>query len=86
MKTKFLLPMLAMILAIGMSATEKVEIDATQDYILEGGQFMPLGTEIPCINQNDKCWVELENGQRYEVYDAPSPTSKKAGDGTVYQL
>lgn len=86
MKTKFLLPMLAMILAIGMSATEKVEIDASQDYILQDGQFMSLGREIPCKVENDKCWVELPNGQIEEVYNAPSPTSQKPGDGTVYQL
>ena len=86
MKTKFLLPVLAMILAIGMSATERVELDPTQDYILQGSQFMPLGREIDCGDGNQTCEVRLPNGEIHTVYDAPNPTSVKVGDGIVKDL
>ena len=85
MKSNFLLPMLAMIFAIGMSATEKVEIDASQDYYLtSSGTFMPIGREINCVPDKDNCYVRLTNGEIREVYDAPDPNSKKEGDGTIH--
>lgn len=88
MKNKVLLPVVAIMFAIGLSfATENIEIDPTQDYYQESsGVFMPLGREIDCVNNNDSCWVELPNGEVHEIYDAPSPDSKKIGDGTVYEL
>lgn len=87
MKTKFLLPVLAMVFAIGMSfATEKKVSDPGQDYIQINGTFMPLGTELDCGNGSDVCQVRLENGQVHEVYDAPDPNSLKIGDGIVRDL
>ena len=88
MKTKFFLPMIAMIFAIGMSfATENVEIDPTQDYYQpSSGVFMSLGQEIDCGLGNKTCIVELPNGEVHQVFDAPDPNTLKKGDGKKRQL
>lgn len=88
MRTRFFLPVMAMILAIGMSfATENVEIDPTQDYYQESsGVFMPLGREIDCGDGDKLCEVRLSNGEIHTVYDAPDPNSAKKGDGQIRDL
>ncbi|MCX2839103.1 DUF6520 family protein [Salinimicrobium sp. MT39] len=88
MKTNFLLPMIAMIFAIGMSfATDSVLIDPNQDYVrLDDGSFMPLGKEIDCGIGDSTCEVELPNGEIRPVYDASDPNTPKVGDGEVNQL
>ena len=88
MKTKFLLPVLAMIFAVGMSFTtlEKVG-DPSTDYILQNGTFMPLGTELDCGNGTIVCRVQLEpDGPLYEVYDAINPNVLKKGNGDIQKL
>lgn len=87
MKTKFLIPVLAALFAIGMSFTtlEKVA-DPSQDYILQNGTFMPLGTELNCGSGNKNCKVKLQNGNVYDVYDAADPNSLKRGNGQVIIL
>lgn len=88
MKTKVFLPVMAIMLAIGMSfATEKVEMDPTQDYYQESsGVFMSLGTEIDCGDGFQTCEVRLPNGEIHTVYDAPDPNSAKIGDGQIKNL
>ena len=88
MKKRFLIPVLAMFFAIGMSfATENRESDPTQDYYqASSGVFMPLGQEIDCGSGNRTCIVELPNGQVYQVYDAPDPSTLKHGDGRKREL
>ncbi|WP_424494111.1 DUF6520 family protein [Salinimicrobium sp. GXAS 041] len=88
MKNKFLIPAMAMFLAIGMSfATEKGQSDPSQDYYQQSnGVFMSLGQEINCGSGSKTCKVRLPNGQIYQVYDAPDPTTLKKGDGIVRQL
>lgn len=87
MKNRFLIPVMAMFLAIGMSfATESKAGDATTDYYEDGGSFMPLGKEINCGNGSDDCWVELPNGDIRQVYDAPDLDSPKIGDGSVHKF
>ncbi len=88
MKTKFLLPILAMIFAVGTAFTtlDKVE-DPNQDYILQNGTFMPLGTELNCGNGSSTCRVQLEpNGEIYDVYDGINPNVIKKGNTTVKKL
>ncbi|WP_026837726.1 DUF6520 family protein [Gillisia sp. JM1] len=84
MKTKFLIPVLAAIFAIGMSFTTiENESDPSQDYILQNGDFMPLGTELNCGTGVKTCKVKLQNGNVYDVYDAADPNSLKRGNGEV---
>lgn len=80
--------MLAMIFAIGISfATATGASDPTTDYILENGNFQPIGMEIDCERGGETCKVQLEpNGQIYEVYDAANPNSKKIGAGEVNRI
>lgn len=88
MKTKFLIPVLAAIFAIGMSFTtlEKVA-DPSQDYILQNGTFMPLGTEVNCGSGSATCRVQLEpNGQVYDVYDGINPNVIKKGTAGIKKL
>lgn len=87
MKTRFLVPVVALFFAIGMTfALDSNPNDPNQDYVLIDGQFMPLGTELDCTPGDTSCKVRLQNGEIYEVYDAPDPDSKKPGDGTIYDL
>ena len=87
MKTNFLIPVVAMIFAIGMSfATPGQETDPTQDYILYKGSFVPLGQEIDCIPGDVVCQVRLPNGEIEEVYDAADPNSQKPGNGEIKDL
>lgn len=87
MKNRFLIPVLAMFFAIGMSfATENNESDPTQDYIRVNGTFMSIGTEVDCIPGQWNCQVRLQNGQVHDIYDAPSSGSLKYGDGTIHDL
>ncbi len=88
MKTKFLLPVLAAIFAIGMSFTTLDKVaDPNQDYILQNGTFMPLGTEVNCGNGTAICRVQLEpDGQIYEVYNSDNPAVLKKGATGVKKL
>ena len=85
MKTKFLLPMIAMIFAIGMSfATENEASDPSTDYIKVNGTFMSLNQEYNCgVDEDIPCQIKLRNGQIHDLYDAPSPGSQKEGDGEI---
>lgn len=87
MKTKFLLPALAMIFAIGMSFTtlDKVE-DPSQDYILQNGSFTSIGTELNCGQGTMVCKVQLPDGSIYQVYDSANANSLKKGDGDIRKL
>ena len=84
MKTKFLLPVLAMFFAIGMSfATATGASDPTTDYILQNGSFMPIGNELNCGNGTRVCQVQVKDGSVYDVYDAADPNTLKRGDGRI---
>jgi len=87
MKTKFLLPVLATIFAVGMSFTTVDNPgDPNQDYVLQNGNFMPIGTELNCGTGNFTCQVRLSDGEVYDVYDAADPKTLKIGDGTIKTL
>jgi hypothetical protein len=88
MKTKFLIPVLAAIFAIGMSFTTLDSAgNPSQDYIVQDGVFMPLGEELNCGNGSIVCRVQLEpNGQIYEVYDSINPSVLKKGNGDIKKL
>ena len=84
MKNRFLIPVLAMFFAIGMSfATEKTESDPNTDYVKINGTFMSLNQEYDCGPNDFPCQIRLRNGQIHDLYDAPSPGSQKVGDGTI---
>lgn len=88
MKKVFLLPLLAAIFAIGMSFTTLDNtVDPNQDYYLENGVFMPLGTELNCGSGTIICKVQrVPGGQLYEVYDSSTPPVLKRGNGTIQKL
>lgn len=88
MKTKFLVPILAMIFAVGMSfATENGESDPNTDYILVDGNFEPIGMEVNCEVGSRTCRAQLQpNGPVYDLYDAADPATLKPGNGTVKRL
>lgn len=88
MKTKFLLPALAMIFAIGMSfATENKQTDPNTDYVLIDGNFRSIKMELNCPEASGVCTARLKpGGQVYEVYDAADPNTLKPGDGTTINV
>ncbi len=85
MRIKILLPVLAMIFAIGMSFTTVDRThDPESDYILLNDTFQRIGMEIDCESGNQICRVQLQqNGPIYEVYDAADPNTLKVGSGEV---
>lgn len=88
MKTKFLLPGLAVIFAIGMSfTTVNKDTDPNQDYILENGVYQPIGMELNCGEGTITCQVQFgPNGTVHEVYDAIDDKEPKTGGGGVIEL
>lgn len=88
MKTKFLLPVLAMIFATGMSfTTVNMTQDPTKDYIFVNNQWMPI-QEIDCGQPSSRnCEVQLPDGSIHQVYDTNSfATLKKTGSGVPFKL
>ena len=86
MKKKFLLPVMAMVVAIGMSfATERSTADPEMDYYLENGVFIPIGAELDCGVGTLDCLVQIEeNGVEHPVFDAAAPgTEKNGSSGTI---
>lgn len=88
MKTNFVLPMLALIFAIGISfANVETTSDPNTDYILENGSFVAINIELDCGSGTETCQVQFEeNGPIYDVYDDDDPTTLKKGDGEVKRL
>jgi len=87
MKTKFLLPVLAIIFATAMSFTT-VEMNKTQgqDYIRSNNQWMPI-PEVDCGNGGLKCQVRLPDGSVHEVYDTQNLSSiKDTGNPNPFEL
>lgn len=83
MKTKFLLPMLAMIVAVGMSfTTVKDNSDPDTDYIWRNGAFESLDMELNCGVGNLQCRV-LKYGTEHDVYDDDTFSSVKKGNGEL---
>ena len=88
MKTKFLLPVMAMFFAIGMSfATATGASDPTTDYVLQNGNFEPIQMELNCGQGNQVCQVQFEpDGPVYDVYDAENRSSLKTGGTGIIHL
>jgi len=89
MKTKILLPVLAIIFAVGMAfASIKLEMNANNDYIHLGGDSWQPIPEIPCQTGTNTCTVQLtEGGPIFTVYDEPDlSTEKKNNSNVPYKL
>lgn len=83
MKTKFLLPVLALIFATGMSfATANLNADPENDYIFrDGWEELP---EVDCNPLREACLAySVSEDQTYPLYDSMSFLDPKEGDGTV---
>lgn len=87
MKTKFLLPVLAMIFAVGMSfTTVNANESAVSGYILiSPGNWEPV--QVDC-NGTSKCLVEFsdEPGVEYEVFATMSTLHPIEGSGRAITL
>lgn len=79
---KFIIPMLAFVMAIGMSfATVSNELDYYQD---NGWKSVP---EVTCQPADDECYIRLQaDGPSLQLYDTPSIGDPKEGDGSVIDL
>ncbi|MDR6301809.1 DUF6520 family protein [Mesonia maritima] len=78
MKTKFLIPVLALIFATGMSFTT-VELGNEQamDYFRNGGTWVPI-PEINCgVVGANNCQVRLPDGSIHDIYDLQDFNSLK---------
>ncbi len=78
MKTKFLLPLLAAIFAVGMSFTTASLEDPVNDYVHLGGDSWQRIDEQNCSGGVDNCRVQFGvNGPIYNVYDEENLSSLK---------
>jgi len=84
---KLILPMMAFIFAIGMLfASPSLESDPNNDYVLTPQGVVPI-QEIECGEGNQQCRAQFEEGGPiYDVFDDPSLTMPKEGDGSVTRL
>lgn len=80
MKTKFLLPMLAMIVAIGMSFTNlSSNSDPNNDFLYSGEDSWITISEQSCLPGKHTCQVRYGvNGPIMDVYDDRSLSTKKS--------
>jgi len=79
---KFILPMLAFVLAIGMSFAFVGTVDPQFDYVDTGDPNNPLAIpETECITGTQfSCEVQLvEGGIEYQVYDDKDLNIEKTG-------
>ncbi|WP_268225214.1 DUF6520 family protein [Sinomicrobium oceani] len=84
MKTKFLLPVLALVFATGMSfATANLNADPDNDYIeRDGWEMIPEVTS--CTPTEQACFgLSQSDGLVYRIYDTPDVNDPKEGNGTV---
>lgn len=90
-KLKMILPMLAFVLAIGMSfafvgTSAEKDYYATK-YILVDGGWATI--DVVCNPQNDECLVRFSDDltqKKYVVFDAKDDTKPSNGDGFVMEL
>ncbi|TXK75047.1 DUF6520 family protein [Mesonia sp. K4-1] len=69
MKNKFLIPVLAMIFATGLSFATAEKNKQAVDYIHNGSSWMAI-PEIDCGTPGAReCQVRLQDGTVYSVYD-----------------
>lgn len=88
MKNKFLIPVLAMIFATGLSfATAERNDEQALDYIRVDNQWMAI-PEIDCGTPGAReCQVRLQDGTVYSVYDLNNFGSlKKTASKVPFQL
>ena len=87
MKTKFLIPVMAAIFAIGMSFTTiNSNTDPNMDYVLTESGVVPV-PELNCGLGSIDCEARLEaEGDTYPVYDNQNLTIRKTGNGEVIEL
>ena len=78
MKTKFLIPVLAILFATGMSfTTVSLGKAQAQDFIRVNNQWVPI-MEIDCGQTGAlDCEVELQDGSVHPVYDTQSSLEPK---------
>jgi hypothetical protein len=77
MKTKFLLPVLAAVFAIGMSFTSVKSVVLANDYVLDDGTWIVIA-EQNCPSGLKTCRVQFgEGGQIFDVYDEMNLSTKK---------
>ena len=83
MKTKFLIPVLAILFATGMSfTTVSLGKAQAQDFIRVNNQWVPI-MEINCGQTDDNnCQVRLSDGSEHNVYDTNSLSSLKKTEVT----
>lgn len=83
MKTKFLLPVLAAIFAVGMSFTTISTNLNASDYIYNNGSWQPI-SEQSCQAGPHNCRVQLgQGGQIFDVYDEMNLSTKKTSASSL---
>ncbi len=79
MKTKFFLPMIAMIFAIAISfGNEKSDLFQAKDYVHLGGNNWQEIDELPCDTGPRTCQVQFgQGGPVYDVYNEMDLSTKR---------
>ncbi|MGY5851128.1 DUF6520 family protein [Salegentibacter sp. F14] len=78
-----MLPMMAILFAIGMSfATVGLEVDPQNDYIQRNGNWEAL-PEQECGQGTENCRVIVDGQGPFLLYDSQSLSSLKKSDGDI---
>lgn len=82
MKSKFLIPLLAVIFTTAMSfTTARTAVDPDNDYIFRNGNWQMI-PEVSCVSGASDCQVTVNpDGLDYTVYDSQSFGDAKPGTG-----
>lgn len=74
MKTKFLLPVLAMIFAVGMSFTTLESANnPNMDYYSNNGNLLPIGQELTCGQVVQFAKFSLKRMDQYMMFSTVKP-------------
>ncbi|WP_121667402.1 DUF6520 family protein [Mesonia aquimarina] len=84
MKSKFLIPLLAVIFTTAMSfTTARTSANPTEDFVFTSGSWHAI-PEMSCDNQNQSCLVRvLSDNTNYPIYDSQNFSDPKPGSGDV---
>ncbi|WP_072880651.1 DUF6520 family protein [Salegentibacter echinorum] len=84
---KMILPMMAMVFAIGlMFANTPTEMDPDNDYVLTNNGVVTID-EVDCGEGDIPCEGQFSgDNNQYPIYDDPALTIRKEGSGTDLDL
>tara|TARA_B100000378_G_scaffold260542_1_gene241272 strand:- start:7400 stop:7660 length:261 start_codon:yes stop_codon:yes gene_type:complete len=86
MKSKFLIPLLAVIFTTAMSfTTARTAADPNNDYVLTNSGLITV-SEVDCGSGAIPCEATVDGEGPYPIFDDQNMTNRKVGSGEVQEL